>query len=133
MAVAEEKKAKLEAQIREIPDEQMDLDVANEKMAEILAEDETQTSELATARLREVMELPEDLVLPNMIRDEAVRQLNEKMSQELEKALFKIMETNFVYSNQKSHQIASDLEQITSRAYQRLMKDPLGVISSEHF
>ena len=39
MAVAEEKKAKLEAQIREIPDEQMNLDVANEKMAEILAED----------------------------------------------------------------------------------------------
>ena len=133
MAVAEEKKAKLEAQIREIPDEQMNLDVANEKMAEILAEDETQTSELATARLREVMELPEDLVLPNMIRNEAVRQLNEKISQELEKSLFKIMETNFVYSNQKSHQIASDLEQITSRAYQRLMKDPLGVISSEHF
>ena len=39
MAVAEEKKAKLEAQIREIADEQMNLDVANEKMAEILAED----------------------------------------------------------------------------------------------
>ena len=56
------------------------------------------------------MELPEDLTLPNMIRDEAVRQLNEKISQELEKSLFKIMETNFVYSNQKSHQIANDLE-----------------------
>ena len=39
VAVAEEKKAKLEAQIREIAEDQMNLDVANEKMAEILAED----------------------------------------------------------------------------------------------
>ena len=49
------------------------------------------------------MELPEDMVLPNMIQDEAVRQLREKISQELESALFNIMEINLIVSNQKSH------------------------------
>ena len=49
------------------------------------------------------MELPEDLVLPNMIQDEAVRQLNEVITQELDSALFNMMEDNLVVTNQKSH------------------------------
>ena len=63
-----------------------------------------------TERLREVMELPQDLPLPTMISDEAIRTFEEKLAQELEQALFTIMQSNLVVSNQKSHQFANDLE-----------------------
>ena len=63
-----------------------------------------------TVRLREVMELPQDLPLPTMISDEAIRTFEEKLAQELEQALFTIMQSNLVVSNQKSHQFANDLE-----------------------
>ena len=63
-----------------------------------------------TVRLQEVMELPQDLPLPAMISDQAVRTFQEKLAQELEQALFTTMQSNLVVSNQKSHQFANDLE-----------------------
>ena len=97
-------------------------------MVQVLEENQTQTSELIIARLREAMELPEDLALPNMIQDEAVRQLNEGITQELDSALLNMMEDNLVVTNQKSHQIASDLKTVTQNAYDSFMADPLCVI-----
>ena len=97
-------------------------------MVQVLEENQTQTSELIIARLREAMELPEDLALPNMIQDEAVRQLNEGITQELDSALLNMMEDNLVVTNQKSHQIASDLKIVTQKAYDSFMADPLCVI-----